>query len=327
MCMGKPSQPGMITAKTASQLLEALDEVREQILKQEKTAYPYTEWERKRAEVKERLKRLPKLVHAAADIRVDTHAGRPNALSLEQRTMLLLFARMMSRSNRDIEDLLGLLQPLFGFTVSYKTVERLYSDPEVRAVLRNLLTLLLEEDGVSGDFTGDGSGYSLSVSRHYRSSPSRSGIKYRYVFHLVDIRSGLIVGFGYSCVSEMEAFGRAMAMVEGLGVSVNSVSLDRYYSSRRVLSVFGGETAVYVVPKSNISRIGFRWAEVIERAMADPVAFLGRYFERSLSEVVFSAVKRRFGWVVRQRRSDRQEGALFTVSLLHNLFTVRVGPL
>jgi transposase len=185
----------------------------------------------------------------------------------------------------------------------------------------------MEEEGVSGDYTGDGSGYSLSVSRHYRSAPSKSGVKYRYVFHLVDIRSGLIVGFGYSRVSEMEAFSRAMVMAAGLGVPVDSLSLDRYYSSRKVLKMFGAETAMYVIPKKNISRIGFRWAEIIERALSDPSAFLERYFERSFSEVVFSAVKRRFGWVIRQRRPDRQEGALFTISLLHNLFTVRVGPL
>jgi len=325
--VSETNHTGRITAKTANQLLEVLDEIHDDLIKREKTAYPYAEWERRRAKVKDRLRRLPELVHRAADIRVDTHAGRPNTLSLEQRTMLLLFARMTCRSNRDIEDLLGLLQPLFGFAVSYKTVERLYSDSEVRAVLRNLLILLMEEDGVSGDYTGDGSGYSLSVSRHYRSDPRRSGGGYRHVFHLVDIRTGLVVGFGYSCTSEMEAFRRAMGMVSGLGVRVDSVSLDRYYSSRKVLRLFGEETAVYVVPKRNISRVGFCWARVIERALVDPAAFLERYLERSLSEVVFSAVKRRFGWVVRQRRADRQEGALFTVSLLHNLFTVRVGPL
>jgi transposase len=325
--MGNPSQPGRITARTAAQILEVLDEVRDDLLREEKPHYPYAEWEGKRAIVKERLRRLPELVHRAADVRVDRHPGRPPALSLEQRTMLLLFARMMGKSNRDVEDILGLLEPLFGFTVIYKTVERLHSDPEVRLVLRNLLPLILEDEGVSGDFTGDGSGYSLSVSRHYRSDPGRSGGRYRRVFHLVDIGTGMIVGFGYSSASEMEAFRRAMVMVGGLGVPVDSVSLDRYYSSRRVLCMFGGETAVYMVPKRNISRIGFGWARVIERALADPASFLGRYFERSLSESVFSAVKRRFGWVVRQRRADRQEGALFTVSLLHNLFTVRVGPL
>jgi transposase len=308
-------------------MLDVLDDVHGELNRKEKAGYPYAEWERKRAKVRERLRRLPELVHRAADVRVDRHAGRPSALSLEQRTMLLLFARMMNRSNRDVEDVLGLLGPLFGFSVSYKTVERLYSDPEVRVALRNLLTLLLEEEGSSGDFTGDGSGYSLSVSRHYRSDPRRSGGGYRHVFHLVDVRTGLIVGFGYSCVSEMEAFRRAMGMVAGLGVPVDSVSLDRYYSSRSVLSMFGLETAVYVIPKRNISRVGFGWARVVERAFMDPAAFLRRYFARNLSEAVFSAVKRRFGWVVRQRRVDRQEGALFTISLLHNLFTVRVGPL
>ena len=283
--MPETNHPGRITAKTANQLLMVLDEIHDDLIKREKTPYPYAEWERRRAKVKDRLRRLPELVHMAADIRVETHAGRPNTLSLEQRTMLLLFARMTCRSNRDVEDVLGLLQPLFGFTVSYKTVERLYSDPEVWAVLRNLLLLLVMEEGVSGDYTGDGSGYSLSVSRHYRSAPSKSGAKYRYVFHLVDIRSGLIVGFGYSRVSEMEAFRRAMVMAAGLGVPVDSLSLDRYYSSRKVLEMFGAETAMYVIPKKNISRIGFRWAEIIERALSDPSAFLDRYFERSLSEV------------------------------------------
>jgi transposase len=325
--MGDTSQPQRITAKTANQLLQVLDEIHDDLIKREKTTYPYAEWERRRTKVKDRLRRLPELIHRAAHIKVNIHPGRPNSLSLEQRTMLLLFARMTCRSNRDVEDVLGLLCPLFGFTVSYKTVERLYSDPEVRAVLRNLLILLMEEDGVSGEFTGDGSGYSLSVCRHYRSEPSKSGVRYRYVFHLVDIHTGLIVGFGYSCVSEMDAFRRAMVMVGGLGVAVDSLSLDRYYSSCKVLEVFGSETALFLIPKRNISRIGFRWAEVVGRALSDPVGFLGRYFERSFSEVVFSAVKRRFGWVVRQRRPDRQEGALFTISLLHNLFTVRVDPL
>jgi len=46
---------------------------------------------------------------------------------------------------------------------------------------------------------------------------------------------------------------------------------------------------------------------------------------RNLSEAGFSAEKRRFGWTVRQRREDRQEAATFSIALLHNLFTVRVG--
>jgi transposase len=78
----------------------------------------------------------------------------------------------------------------------------------------------------------------------------------------------------------MEAFRRAMVMVEGLDVPVGSVSLDRYYSSRSVLGFFGGETAIYLIPKRNISRVGFGWARIVERTLMDPVSFLRKYCER-----------------------------------------------
>jgi len=55
-----------------------------------------------------------------------------------------------------------------------------------------------------------------------------------------------------------------------------------------------------------------------------PYRFLKRYFKKNLSEAGFSSGKRRFGWVVRQKREDRREMALFAIGLLHNIFAVRV---
>jgi hypothetical protein len=98
--MGTTWPQGRITAKTANRMLEVLDEVREDLLGEEKAHYPYAEWERRRAKIRDRLRGLPERVHRAADIRVDRRAGRPPALSLEQRTLLLLFTRMMNRSQR-----------------------------------------------------------------------------------------------------------------------------------------------------------------------------------------------------------------------------------
>jgi len=54
------------------------------------------------------------------------------------------------------------------------------------------------------------------------------------------------------------------------------------------------------------------------------VNYLENYFQRNLSEAAFSADKRRFGWVIRQKREDRQEMAMFSTALLHNIFAVRV---
>lgn len=314
-----------VTGKFVRELLDVLDEIAEEIRQEEKEKYPYTEWERKREVVKERLRKLPEYVREAISvITVQKRVGRPKKVDLEKRVMLFLFARLMDKSNRDIEELLELFEPLFGIKVSYKTIERLYSDEEVRMALHNLFILLLREEGVSGDFSGDGTGYSLTITKHYRSNPKRKGKDFRYVFRIIDIDTGMYVGFGYSDRSEKDAFEKALGMLKSMGVKVNSISLDKYYSSRKTLRLFDAETAVYVIPKRNLARIGFDWLRVIERIVEAPYRFLKRYFKRNLSEARFSADKRRFGWLIRQRREDRREMALFAVGLWHNVFAVRV---
>lgn len=316
-----------ITGRMAREMLEVLDELKKELF-EEKQEYPFAEWERKRERVRERLRNLPEYVRKAADaIHTETGAGRPKSADLSQRTLLFLFARMMNKSNRDVEELLELFEPLFGFKASYKTVERLYSDEEVKLALHNLFVLLLREEGVSGKFSGDGSGYSLTVTKHYRTNPKKNRSKdYRFVFRMIDLETGMYVGVGYSNRSEMDAFTKAMKMLTVLEISMDEVSLDKYYSSRKVLRMFGQKTAVYVIPKKNISKIGPEWFRIIKRIADGPIKFLRNYFRRNLSEAGFSADKRRFGWTIRQRREDRKEAAMFSIALLHNIFTVRVKP-
>jgi len=312
-----------VTRKLVRELLEVLNEIVEEIRQEEKEKYPYAEWERKREIVKERLRKLPEYVRIASKIRTQK-VGRPKEVDLEKRVMLFLFARLMNKSNRDVEELLELFEPLFGFKVSYKSIERLYSDEEVRMALHNLLILLLKDEGVSGEFAGDGTGYSLTITKHYRSNPKKRSKEFRYVFRIIDLDTGMYVGLGYSFRSEKDAFNKAMKMLNEMGVKINSISLDRYYSTRKVLKTFDRETAVFVIPKKNLSRIGFDWLRVIERIVKAPYKFMKRYFKRNLSESGFSADKRRFGWLIRQKREDRREMALFAVGLWHNVFAVRV---
>jgi len=120
-------------------------------------------------EEQERKKKLPN--RESSRLKTEKKAGRPKELDLKQRTSLFLFARRVNKSNRDIENLLLLLNPLSGFEVSYKYVERLYSDEEVSIALHNLFILLLE--GCSGKLSGDGTGYSVSITKHYRTGPKK----------------------------------------------------------------------------------------------------------------------------------------------------------
>jgi Transposase len=314
-----------INNKMVKDLLEVLEDLKKEMFQDEKK-YPFAEWERNREKVKERIRKLPKYIEKASNlIEIEERTvGRPKQLDLKKRTTLFLFARLMNKSNRDVEELLLLFEPLFEFEVSYKYIERLYSDEVVKLALHNLFVLLLEDEGTSGSFSGDGTGYSLSIAKHYRSDPEKKGKKYRYVFRAIDIETGMYVAFGYSNRSEKDAFNKAMKMLKG--VEINSIALDRYYSSRSVLKLFDKKTAVYVIPKKNLTNFGPEWTKIIERIVEDPVVFLKNYFKRNLSEAGFSADKRRFGWRIRQKREDRREAAMFSIALLHNIFTVRVRP-
>ena len=312
----------------AKEMIEVLEEIKDDILPEDDQSYPFAEWERKREKVKKRLRNLPVYVEQAADMIkfARSKVGQSKKLDVVKRTMLLLFARLMNKSNRDVEDLLGMFEPLFGVSVSYKYIERLYSDDEVKMVLHNLFIFLLRDEGVSGDFSGDGTGYSLTVTKHYRTSPKKKGKGYLYVFRVIDIDTGLYVAFGYSNKSEMEAFHKAMELLAEWRIKIDSLSLDKYFSSRKVLQMFGGDTTLFLIPKKNIAKIGLEWAKIIKRMKEDPYLFLKSYLLRNLSESGFSADKRRFGGVIRQKREDRREMALFSIALLHNVFTVRVRP-
>lgn len=313
-----------INDKFITSMLETLDEVRSAMNKSVKARYPFSEWENKRKLVQKRLRNLPKLLKQAANmVKIDYRTGRHKEHTLFEQSMILLFSRMMNKSNRDMENLLGFFYPLFGIDMSYKSVERLYSDAGVQAVIHNLFILLLSKEEISGDLSGDGTGYSLTIEHHYRKNPRKEKGQYIFVFRMIDIDTGLYVGYGYSNKSEMDAFNRAMDMVSKMGIEINSVSLDRYYSSKKVVEKFEKDVALYLIPKKNMSHFSTKWTEIIQHIHRDPVRFLLRYFKRNLSESAFSADKRRFGWTLRQKREDRRETSLFLIGLLHNLFSVR----
>ncbi len=121
--------------------------------------------------IREAIKALDPLIHeAVSTIRIEPRTGRPDSLTLEQRVKLLLVKQLVGESNRMFANMLDVFSMLSGIEVSYKTVERLYSDEEVIVALHNLHVLLLKKRGVDkSDASGDGTGYSLSISKHYGS--------------------------------------------------------------------------------------------------------------------------------------------------------------
>ncbi len=73
------------TSEIARQMVEVLEEIRDELPpEEEKARYPFTELERKRRKVKERLRELPRYVERAVDMITfeDKGLGRPRKLDL-----------------------------------------------------------------------------------------------------------------------------------------------------------------------------------------------------------------------------------------------------
>ncbi len=297
-----------------------------------------TDWKTYEKDYEQRIKYVAKELNNLAKsaiklIRFDANAlGRPPKLSLQQKVVALLVKSIFQEHNRPMAGLISLFGAFYGIDVSYKTIERLYSDELVRMAIHNMFVLSVRRKcDRKIDVSGDGTGYSLTVTKHYRTNVDKEGNrKFVYSFNLVDIKTGLYVCYGSGIESEKAAFENAMKMLRKIekevGITVNSARLDRYYSYQSTLKYFDDETVFYIIPRSNTKIHGFRrWRDIFRRMMADPLHYLIQYYQREKSESSFSADKRSFGWKVWQRLDDRIDTAISCIAVLHNLFRLGYG--
>ncbi len=250
--------------------------------------------------------------------------GRPSLLEAREKVFVILVKEIFRLSNRKAAYLL----PLLGISkdISYKTVERLYSDPLVLMILNNLFISSVMRKGISSaDTSGDGTGYSLTVTKHYRSMREKDGEfvkegKFVYSFALMDLATRMYVGYAVSVKSGKDAYHKALEMIGKMRIDLKSIRLDKYYSGQSILDDFNENTMIFLIPKSN-SRIRGRrnWREIIRRFMDDPMNYLREYFKRNASESGFSSDKRATGGLIYQRRKDRKETSGFCKGLIHNL--------
>lgn len=294
--------------------------------------------------IKEAMKQLKPLVdEAVSSIQIASAPGRPHELTLKQRVLLLLLHRLFGESNRMMAAMLAIFSVLSDIDVSYKTIERLYSDEEVDLTLHNLHVLILKKKGIKEiDAAGDGTGYSLTISKHYATETQKRGEKIKeaetqddiskqgkkrqafvYSFKLIDLKSRMYVAYGTSMKSEKDAYEKAMKMKGRIEVKLNSIRLDRYFSCQYYVDAFDKNTSVYVIPKKNATLRGeWKWKRTMIDFVKNTDDYLEQYYLRETSENSWSVDKRRFGWDIAQRRNDRIDTADFCTTIWHNLFEI-----
>ena len=273
--------------------------------------------------------------------------GRKSILNLKQKTLLLLLKELIGKSNREMEFLCLVFSCLEGQYIGYKTIERLYSDDNVVLVIRKLQELLLIKLNVSTStisVCGDGTGYSLLISKHYCSEAQKlkdalkkaSGQKkvknqnrkrkqlFVYHFTLMDLKTRLYIAQGTSLKSEKKAYNKAIKMALDYGINIKDIRLDRYYSGQstvRLLKEKFENIQFYLIPKKNATIKGCRnWKEMLSNFVYNTKEYFTKYFQRNQSESGYSEDKRRISGNVAQKKIDRISCALDLRVIWHNLF-------
>jgi len=278
----------------------------------------------------------PLVEKAVSTIKILKSENRGNEpkLTLQQKVLLLLLKHFCGKSNRTMEWMVVLFLWLTKIDVSYKTIELLYSDKAVQLAIFNLHSLLLKKKKMKkANCSGDGTGYAIKISQHYATSVKKhkdkvketSGtVKYVYSFALMDVAERMYIGYGTSLKSEKEAFEKGLQVAEDMGIDVQSIRLDKYYSGEAYVEIcrkYLGELTTYILPKKNIAKLGTgAWCRMIYSFTDNTEDFLEEYFQRNQSESGFSEDKKRTGWKFAQRRADRIDTAYGLTTVWHNMF-------
>lgn len=333
----------MITNKQLKYKLKELEEilqkkyVRKSKRKRKKNKRDWKIYEEQYSErIKKCMRELePLLKEASNKIRIVKRRGKKFQLSVKQKVTILLIKHIMGKTNRPMAGMLCLFSLVSGINISYKTIERLYSDDEVEMALHNLHILILNKKKIKTiHCCGDATGYSLTIRKHYASevqklkdkSKKQDGRKKKksfvYSFMLMDLKTKMYICFGTSLKSEKEAFDRAYKMLQEMDVNVESIRLDKYYSCQCYIDKFS-KSNVYIIPKKNATIKGSsNWKRVLKEFMKDTMNFLKEYYQRENSESGIARDKKMFGWKVGQKREDRINRAIHATTVWHNLLSL-----
>jgi transposase len=338
-----------IKTKQVRELISILDDIVEDYkLKSDEKKRDWRTYEQRLAKrLKEAFKELKPLVGeatSAISIMKREKRGLKPQLTLEQKVLAILLKHLVGKSNRSMSAMLTLFMWLTDIDVSYKSIERLYSDKEVILALHNLHLLILKKKGVNEvkDSGGDGTGYSLTIRKHYASEAQklkeqikekntekindkkRTKALFVFFFSIMDIKTRMYVCYGTSFKSEQEAFFCAVAMLKETKITIISLRLDRYYSAQFYVDFINqhlGKVKLYFIPKANATVKGpWEWKRMLYNFVMDPIAYLEEYFQRNQSESAIAEDKKRIGWKLGQKREDRIDTAKGLTTLWHNLY-------
>lgn len=275
-----------------------------------------------------------------SEARTGRRRGRPKT-SRPELLRALLWQSYRGMANRPTEGDLRVLA-LGGSRrrFSYKTVERAYSDPEVIAALPRLLEITNRPlRGLETVFSIDGSGFPGTVREHYRSERERQRGPEREAGYLprsplswvrnvanVGTRYGLVAGWKSwtdPTLPEVHCYGEVFEETQSNHPGMSRQLGDGAYSIRAIVDwTTRAGVECRFLPKRNVNLKSFNvagWRPSLWGLVVNPQGWLADYHLRSVSEVVWGAIKIRNARRILKRLDRRKETEAALRGIVYNV--------
>lgn len=177
---------------------------------------------------------------------------------------------------------------------------------------------------VEHDFAVDSSGFCTnSYTRWY-------DVKYAQKEQQHWVKAHIVTGVKTNCIAAVEIHEKrtgdcnvlpSLIATTAATFNVCEVSADKAYTATNnfnAVEAVGG--ILYAAFKNNTTgKVGGLYAEMFDRFCANRADYLARYHKRSNVESTFSAVKRKFGEMVRSKTETAQKNEVLTKFLCQNI--------
>jgi transposase len=215
-------------------------------------------------------------------------------------------------------------------TPDFNVPSKLFKNPEMTPILHELVTLsALPVAGLENDFSVDSTGFRTTTFNAYNGMKHGQKKEHQWVkAHLcAGVKTNIVaaVAITDSNGGDSPQFG-PLVKKTAKGFSINEVSADMAYSSRRNLQLVANEGSKAYIPfKKNAtgrSRGSTLWSKMYHYFQINRDDFMEHYHKRSNIEATNAAIKRKFGETLKSKNPVAQVNELLAKIIAYDLTVV-----
>jgi len=258
---------------------------------------------------------------------LEQHMGRPKIRLKDQIfcCVMKVYSQLSLRRSQCLYHQ-ALERQQIAYAPHYNAISRTLLNPKMTSMLHNLVRLsALPLAGIEKDFAVDSSGFRCSSFGEY--CEYAHGTKRMHNWLKVHISTGVKTNIVADVIITDE-YGADDPQFEPLvrgtaqGFTINEVSADGIYSSRKnhkVVDELGGRAYIPFDSNATGKTGGALWKKAFHYFQLHRDEFEEHYHKRSNAESTFSAIKNKFGEIIKSRKRTAQINEMLCKIIAYNI--------